>query len=144
VNVNTKLAVSLHMLVYLARHPGIPQSSATLASSIGTNPVVVRKLTQMLESKNLVHSLAGSKGGLLLTLPPEKISLWSVFCAVNGSEIFAIHKTSHPKCPVGSRMEPLLVKTFGDVEAGIEKNLNSVSIADLLTELSAKAHFAHP
>ena len=135
-NVNTQLAVATHALVFLAHFKDGPQSSALIASSIGTNPVVVRKMMQKLEQHGLVKSVAGSKGGLLLAKPARAITLLQVFEAVNGKEIFSAHSTSHPKCPVGSQMNDLLHETFSSAEKAMRVEFAKKSIADCLATMT--------
>jgi Rrf2 family protein len=124
------MSVALHILIFLDKFSEKPQSSTLLASSVGTNPVVVRRLVLRLEERGMVKSVAGSKGGLLLKKKAEDISLWEVFEAVNGENIFSTHETSHPDCPVGSQMPRVLQDVFGRVEDAVQKVMQGVSVAD--------------
>ena len=138
-NVNTQFSVATHVLVFLAKYNATPASSSYIASSVGTNPVVIRKIVQKLERAGMVGSVPGSKGGLFLSRAAEEINLWDVFQAVNGLQIFSVHETSHPQCPVGGKMRQLLTSSLEKAEFRLQQELRQVSIKTCLNSLQETA-----
>ena len=61
----TRFAVSLHILTLVARGPTEQSTSARLAWSIGTNPVVVRRLSGLLARAGLITVQRGPGGASL-------------------------------------------------------------------------------
>lgn len=135
---NTQLAVATHILTILAIRPGDePQKNARLCSeaiahSIDTNPVVVRRLVAKLVKVGLVVSQAGKGGGLSLACEPEHISLLQVYEAL-GDEMASPFKphTPNQSCPTGVGMVQVLHGVFAEVEDGVRKTLESLTIADM-------------
>ena len=58
---NSRLAVSVHVLAYLAFKQGQPVSSIELASSVNTNPVIIRRLLILLQRAHLVAAQKGAR-----------------------------------------------------------------------------------
>ena len=60
---SSRFIVAVHALSVLARFTGKgPVCSATVAESVHTNPVVIRRLMTELEKADLVRSVAGRSG----------------------------------------------------------------------------------
>ena len=60
---NSRFAVAIHTLVLLAAKVGKPTSSDYIAGSVGTNPVLIRRLMGDLRAAGIVGSRAGATGG---------------------------------------------------------------------------------
>jgi Rrf2 family protein len=138
---NSRLAVATHLLTVLAyadRKPSPcgPVSSETLAHSVNTNPIVVRKLLGSLREAGLVICHAGRHGGATLARPPEKITLFDVWRAVDEPNVFGFSR--HPpdaRCPVGSCVNALLADVFEGVETSLGDELRKTRISDLLADV---------
>jgi Rrf2 family protein len=136
---NTQLAVATHILTILAIGPDgeAPKSarvcSETIAHSIDTNPVVVRRIVAKLVKVGLVISQAGKGGGLSLACKPENISLLQVYDAL-GDEMASPFKphTPNQSCPTGVNMVRVLHGVFTEVEDGVRKTLESLTVADMV------------
>ena len=69
-------------------------TSDFLASSINTNPVIVRKILTQLKNAGLINVARGT-GGIELTRDLSKISFFDVYEAiepVKGGDLFRFHK----------------------------------------------------
>ena len=77
---NTRFSVAVHVLSVLCVSDGEPVTSSVLAASVGTNPVVIRKLLVMLSKASLVSVDRGKAGGARLARPASEISLADVLC----------------------------------------------------------------
>lgn len=133
---NSRFAVSLHILAYLAYRVGRAVPSAEIASSVDTNPVVIRRLLSALVKARLVLAQKGAAGGFLLARPASEISLVEIYHAVepepdNGLRHFA----PNHKCPVGARIEAVILGIFDRAQAGMLAELGRLSLGDLHTQL---------
>ena len=134
--IGTKFSVSIHILlsveVFKRSHK---VTSDFIASSVNTNPVVIRKLMGNLRDAGLI-SIAQGTGGIELTRPPKDISLLDVYAAVEPKqEMFKIHTDTAPGCPVGGNIGDLLSPVFGEVQNDFQRSLKSVKLSDLLGTL---------
>lgn len=69
-------------------------SSDFMAGSIGTNPVIIRKLLGQLKAAGLIEVKRGT-GGVTLLKPLEEISFLDIYKAVEctpGNELFHFHE----------------------------------------------------
>ena len=109
----TRFAVSLHILTLIARGPTEQSTSARLAWSIGTNPVVVRRLSGLLARAGLITVQRGP-GGATLARPASGISLRDVWRAIHPEreKVLRVHARTNPACPVGQRLPDLLRARF--------------------------------
>ncbi len=133
---STKLSVSLHILSVIALSNGTPVTSDYIASSIHTNPALVRRLMSRMKKANLIDSCTG-KGATSLHRPPEEIRLLDVFQAVEDEQhLFDIHHHSNPECPVGAKIEQALKAVYGQIEEATWEKLASVTLANLLADFA--------
>ncbi len=137
---STRFAVAVHVLALLALDGDKPVTSETIASSVNTNPVVIRRILGMLARAGLVTSQPGSGGGASLARPPEQVALWDVYRVVDGSALFALHRRPpNPHCLCGRNIEPVLGEVFDEAETALARVLAGVSIADVARNIEARA-----
>src|SRR5437588_68914 len=97
-----RFAMAVHVLAVLAYKQGNPVTSALLASSVNTHPVVVRRLLLALQRARLVETRKGAGFGSRLTCSPARIDLAQVFRAVEADEPFVMAPGAPDMaCPVG-------------------------------------------
>src|SRR2546425_4600726 len=98
-----RFAMAVHVLAVLAYKDGDPVTSALLAASINTNPVIVRRLLLALQRAKLVETHKGAGRGSRLSRSPRRINLAQVFRAVEDAEPFASpSRKPNAACPVGN------------------------------------------
>ena len=133
---NTRFAVSVHVLAYLAFKDGGQTTSAEIASSVNTNPVVIRRLLSALVKSRLVIAHKGAAGGFSLASAPAKITLLDIYRAVEPQPDHGLDRfVPNTKCPVGSRIETILRTAFFKAQTGIEAQLAATSLADVHQQL---------
>jgi Rrf2 family protein len=133
---NTRFAASVHMLAYLAYHPGAAVPSAEIAASVDTHPVVIRRLLSALVRAGLVSATKGASGGFSLASTPENISLRDVYRAVEPKPNRGLdHFIPNHRCPVGAKIESILHGVYAKAQAGMEAELARVSLADVHLQL---------
>ena len=131
-----KFPVAAHALAYLA-HKGAftakdAVSSAELAASMPTNPVVVRRVTAMLGKAGLVESRTGAGGGAWLTRPPETIKLDEVLLAVDGCTKLGVTPKGVDGCPVGAKIPDAIRGAITAADQAANQRLSQITVADLL------------
>ena len=123
----------------LAFHRNGPVSSAFLASSVNTNPVVVRRILGDLQKAGLVTTTAGKSGGAELSRSPSKISLDEVYRAVDDAEIFAYNPNDPNRhCPLSCTMKSVLETVFASADEALTKELRSRRLSDIVAMLEKK------
>ncbi|QKF61718.1 Rrf2 family transcriptional regulator [Campylobacter curvus] len=136
--VGIKFSVSIHILLSAEFFKDEKVTSEFIADSVGTNPVIIRKLTQLLKKAGLLEVRAGV-GGVNLAKKPGQITLFDVYQAVSDDEknLFKIHAKSPAACPLGGKIENLLNSHFISAQNAMQKELGKVNLQDLLDELKA-------
>lgn len=135
---HSRFAVSIHILAYLALRRGETVSSAEIARSVDTNPVVIRRLLSALVGAGLVHAKKGAAGGFMLARPSSEISLLGLYRAVEPEPDQGLnHFSPNAKCPIGAKIETVLHGVFGRAQAAMEAELATVSLAAIEAQLAA-------
>lgn len=132
-NVNSRFAFANHILTLLALAEDEPITSAYIAGSVNTNPVVIRRLLGNLREAGLVTSQPGTGGGWRLLRAPDGISLCEVYRAVEDDQLFGMHhRAPNNTCPVGRNIQQALGYVFSEAERALEQRLAELTIADVL------------
>ena len=133
--INSRLAVSVHILALIATHPDQALSSDYIAGSVNTNPVVIRRLIGSLRQAGLLSTVAG-KSGATLTKDPQDITLLMIYRAVEPKEaLFSMHEQPNPACPVGRDIQSTLNQSFTRAQQALEAELGTETLADILHRL---------
>jgi len=133
-----RFPVAAHALAYMAHKdattPETAVSSALLAASMPTNPVVVRRVTAMLARAGLIATRPGAHGGCWLLRAPERIGLDSVLRAVGGCAHLGCPPPGAKGCPVGERIPRAVGAAIKAADQAAAERLSLISVADLLHE----------
>jgi Rrf2 family protein len=134
---NSRFAVSVHTLLAMACHTEDEfVTSESIASSVNTNAVVIRRILQALTLKKLVSCQPGKKGGSRLSRPPEKITLLDIYEAVQAEEeLFALHEKKNRSCKISCNIKSILNGVFGSAEDALKQSLKKTTLADLITQV---------
>ena len=131
-----KFPVAAHALAYLAHMDAHAAegaiSSAELAASMPTNPVVVRRVTAMLAKAGLIATRAGANGGAWLLQKPEAIRLDAVLRAVEGCAHLGKATLGVKGCPVGELIPERVHAAIKAADAAACERLAMITVADLL------------
>lgn len=124
-------------LAYHEQHGHKRATSEYLASSIRTNPTVIRRLVSRLADAGLLHSYKGKSGGIELAKKPVEISLRDIYSAVLDKQLIQTpDKAPKKQCPVSCAMK----KIMGEVIDGLENQsldyLGHIKLADLLGKIA--------
>jgi Rrf2 family protein len=131
---SSRFVVAIHALSVLAKHAGKgPVCSSTIAESVHTNPVVIRRLMSELERSSLVRSTAGRTGGFELARPAPAISLADVYSAVEDETVFRSHHIDpNAECPIAKQLMSALSPSLRAAERALTQSLGTTSLDDVV------------
>ena len=145
VRTNCRFAVAVHVLAVLAYKEREPVTSGLLASSVNTNPVVIRRLLLVLQEAGLIETRKGAGLGSRLSRSPDRISLGDVYRAMETDEPFVFPaKEPNQACPVGHCIQAALEKIFASAQVALEKELAKTTLADILKSVKASCSSSQP
>jgi Rrf2 family protein len=135
---SSKLVVALHILTILARHRGSgPVCSKIIADSVGTNPVVIRRIMTALESAGLAKSTTGRNGGFELSREARRITLAQIYQAVEHAELFKFHAPpSNSRCPVSACIQRAVEKPLAVAQQSLVRALARASLHEIADRVS--------
>ncbi|GIL40506.1 Rrf2 family transcriptional regulator [Roseiterribacter gracilis] len=132
-----RFSMAVHAMTVLAHraregHDG-PMTSAEMADSINTNPVIVRRLLAALAQAGLVDTRPGNGGGAWLARDASRITLDQVHRAVEPpGGLIAMHDDTNGDCPVGSTIGDVLSDAIGRAEAALHAALEKITLAEIV------------
>ena len=127
------MACAVQILCVIAYKGKAGTNSEIIASSLRTNPVVVRRLLKCMEREGLVEIRPGKDGGVQLGREPDQITLDQIYKAVEEDpNVFALRPRGNPRCPVDTKMKSLLTPIFGAADVAVETTLRQTRLADLV------------
>lgn len=131
--ISSRFTMAIHMFACIDTFKDRKMTSDFMAGSIGTNPVIIRKLLQKLKAAGLITVSRGT-GGVELTRPLEEITFLDIYKAVECTpeeELFHFHENPNPLCPVGRNIHHVLDDKLARVQAAMEKELAAITLADV-------------
>ncbi|PWW28908.1 DNA-binding IscR family transcriptional regulator [Cytobacillus oceanisediminis] len=139
-SISSRFAVGIHILALIDLNKEGTSSSEFLASSVNTNPAVIRKLMGMLKKAGLVEVHPGIAGAKV-TKQLSEITLLDVYKAVNvvqDKELFSVHDNPNPECPVGRNIQNTIEPLFTAAQLAMEKVLGNVTLEDVVKDIANK------
>jgi len=141
--VNQQFAFAVHALSLLAHHCNeeysseqMSMTSDLLASSINTNPVVVRRLLSKLSKAGLIETQLGKKGGVRLKKNPNQITLRHIYESVQSTSLISGNKNKeNKKCMISCKMKALMTEIIEKAEEATLKYLESVTLAEINSKI---------
>lgn len=130
-----RFAFAVHVMAVLANEDK-RASSANLAETVNTNPVVIRRLLIDLQNAGLIRTSRGPQGGAVLAKPAKRISLWQIHSAVESREMFGQHPNPpSANCPVGQGIGKVLGYVEKRANRSFSRELQMISLADVVRRL---------
>ena len=135
--ISSRFTIAIHMLIAIdVLNDDFKVTSDLLASSVHTNPVVIRRLLQQLKAADLIDVKRGS-GGTFLRKEPSEITLLDIYravdCVENG-DLFRFHEEPNPQCPVGRNIHAVMDDKLIKMQEALENEMAGTTLADVLTE----------
>ncbi len=133
---NARFAMAAHITGLLAFHESTgcgAVTSDTLARSVNTNPVVVRRLLGDLKKAGLVQTRRGAGGGSVLARSADAITLRDIYEAVSEDSplIPCAPGTADSSCDLGRQVDGWLHGVIDQAEDALKAQLAQVDIAQL-------------
>lgn len=132
---NSRFAMATHIMTALA--VGEEKLNSTyLASSLNTNPVVVRRILSELQKAGLLETEAGRSGGARLAKKPSTISLFDIYSAVDDGDLFAYNPNDpNKKCALSCKMKSVLLPVFDAASNALAQKLKKIKLSDLVEDV---------
>ncbi len=137
-NTNQRFSISIHALTLLAANDDA-LTSETIAHSVDTNPVVIRRTMANLREYGLVESKPGAHGGWRLLQSAEQIHLCDVYRSLGEEDMFAVHNHPNKHCAIGKNIKGTLTNIFMNAQGVMMDTLNRSTIADVLEDVRTRA-----
>lgn len=136
--ISSRFTMAIHMFACIDTFSNQKMTSDFIAESIGTNPVIIRKILQQLKAAGLVEVARGT-GGVKVTKPLDQITFLDVYRAVECTpeeELFHFHENPNPKCPVGKNIHGILDKRLLEVQSAMEEKLSKMTLEDVKKDMA--------
>ncbi len=126
--ISSRFTVALHIFACVDTFKDeYKVTSDFLASSINTNPVIIRKILTQLKSAGLINVARGT-GGIELTRALSEITFFDVYEAiepVEDGDLFRFHEAPNPECPVGRNIHALLDDKLKSIQNAMETEMSN-------------------
>jgi DNA-binding IscR family transcriptional regulator len=133
---NSRLTIAAHALTWIGLYQRRGHEVATseqIATSVNTNPVVIRRLLGEMRKAGLADSRRGAGAGWMLARDLAASTLLDVYQATGAGPVFALHRaTPDPECVVGRGLGPAMSAVYDDVEAALCRELAKTTLEDVL------------
>ena len=135
--ISSRFTMAIHMFACIYTFPDQKMTSSFMAGSIGTNPVIIRKLLQQLKAAGLIEVSRGT-GCVKITRPLDKITFLDIYKAVEcapNEELFHFHENPNQNCPVGKNIHRVLDSKLLQVQKAMEEKLAEITLADVKNDV---------
>ena len=136
--ISSRFTMAIHMFACIDTFTDQKMTSDFMAASIGTNPVIVRKLLQQLKAAGLIEVSRGT-GGVTVTKPLNEITFLDIYKAVEctpDEELFHFHENPNQACPVGKNIYHVLDDKLAKVQEAMERELAAITLADVKRDIA--------
>ena len=138
-----RFATAVHIMVLLAHGNSDSAERAApsreLASSIGANAVVVRRIMAALSEAGLIHTRSGAQGGAWLARSPAKIRMSDIYAAVEDAPSHGSRPQGNMECPVGRAAPGIICGLVRSIDEAARTSLSKTTLAQLVKTVEAAA-----
>ncbi|GEO59168.1 Rrf2 family transcriptional regulator [Companilactobacillus bobalius] len=129
---SSKLSDGVHILAYVDILQDGDLSSNAIASSIESNPSLVRRMMSRLKKAGLLMSQPG-KVAPKLGRPATEISLLDVYRAIEDNQkLLHIDEKTNPQCIVGGNIQETLTGIYDRIQADAEESMSQISLQQII------------
>ena len=130
-----KLSDGVHILAYVDIYKDGDLSSQTIASSIESNPSLVRRMMSRLVKAGLLQTSPG-KVDPNLARSADTITLLDIYCAVEDDKnILHIDDKTNLQCVVGANIQDTLRSVYDDIQMKTELAMKEVTLQELIDDI---------
>ena len=137
--ISSRFTMAIHMFACIDTFSDRKMTSDFMAASIGTNPVIIRKILQQLKAAGLIEVARGT-GGVTITKPLDEITFLDIYRAVEcapDEELFHFHENPNKNCPVGKNIHNVLDSRLLEVQKAMEEKLAGMTLADVKKDVAS-------
>ncbi len=120
-------------------------SSDVISAKLQVSPSYLKKMLRKLVVHQLIVSVPGNQGGIKLTRPPNEITIYDVFVAIEESgpfiELNGLIPQAFPESEVAPEGEKMLKDIFAEAQENYFSTLKKVTVADVLKQIIGTAQF---
>ncbi len=128
--------MGIEALTRIALEPEKAHTSQSLAASMQTNAVVIRRLLSVLHAAKLVSNSKGPSGGSRLLRSPRQITLGDIYRALEPGEVFH----SGQQAMAGNQaMGDAMQSVFRKARRALEKELDSVTLNQFIKKVGKRS-----
>lgn len=136
--ISSRFTMAIHMFACIDTFDDQKMTSDFMAGSIGTNPVIIRKLLGQLKTAGLVEVARGT-GGVTITKALSEITFLDVYKAVEcapDEELFHFHENPNQECPVGRNIHHVLDDKLTRIQKAMEDELLKITLDDVKKDVT--------
>ncbi|MCF8256688.1 MAG: Rrf2 family transcriptional regulator [Flavobacteriales bacterium] len=131
---DTSFSTAIHICVYLEKAGKKLVNSNELAASIGTNPVVVRRIVSRLKEFGIIKVKVGLGGGYVLGRTAGNISLWDIYLAMRKDNPFKL-RVGNSEDALAASLPAALEETLADTEYAMKKPLGNTTVRQVASKI---------
>lgn len=132
---STKFSDAIHLLAFLQVYSDIKLTSAVIAASIQTSPVVVRRLIGTLKNAGFIDNDPQNHNPRI-AIDTKDITLLDIYLITEGhTPLFVVDKETNPLCRVGGNIQPVLTNIYDEAEKAALTVLNGQTMQDIIDSL---------
>lgn len=140
--ISSRFTIAVHILTCIEVFKDDYQvNSEFISTSVGVNPVIVRKIFGQLKTAGLIQVQRGGNGGVSLAKPSKDITLYDIYSAVDSVDeggLFHFHENPNANCPVGRNIHYVMDDRLEKAQKEMEKELIETTIADVIKDTKKK------
>lgn len=129
---STKLVSAAYIMSYVAAKDPQQLTTDSIADALKDHPARVRQIVAALVKAELLKSLRGAGGGVVLARPPDKITLRDLYLAVDDQPLLTLGlRASFDGWDNVCSVRPVLSALYDDMEADLVEKLAKVKLTAL-------------
>lgn len=136
--INIKCSSAVHILLMIAMLPDTTKTTSEfLASSVGSNPVEIRRLLSNLKKAGIIQVSRGT-GGAVLIKEPKDITLLDIYYAVDPKSLhnlIGVHSHPTQECPFGKNITNLLAEPYAEISEAVRQKMATITLDQLCNRL---------
>lgn len=135
--VSRDFTIAIHTLICIDQFCNdYKVTSDFISSSVGVNPVIIRRILVRLKAAELIEVKTGV-GGAFLLREPSSITLFDIYKAAgcDKKEIFNFHENPNPACPIGRNIHKALDSRINLLTKSLQSELAKMTLADVIKDL---------
>lgn len=135
--ISSRFTMAIHMFACIDTFNEMKMTSDFMAGSIGTNPVIIRKLLGQLKAAGLVEVARGT-GGVTIKKPLNEITFLDVYKAVEcapDEELFHFHENPNQECPIGRNIHHVLDDKLIRIQKAMENELSKITLEEVKNDV---------